>query len=254
MKVFERIYVDFFMPQRFDEYTNILEYAINKGYHFTSVIDYYENYYNKKTDTKVIILRHDIDSDLRGTKKFFQIEKELNVKATYYFRLNTIDYNLMNEIMEYGSEIGYHYEELATYCKKYKIKNKKDLNDEHLKEIYDMFIYNMNKYFKDYKIKTIASHGDFYNRELGVANHYIFEHFNYNTLGIEIETYDKELLNSFDIYISDARYKPYWKNNISIYEAIEQNKNNILFLSHPGNWESNVSDNIKDNFSRLFRK
>jgi len=118
MKIFERIYADFLMPKKFDEYKNILEYGIKEGYKFMSVLDYYKNYYNKNTNTKIIILKHDIDSDLRGTKNFFEIEKELNVKATYYFRLSTIDYNLMDKIIEYGSEVGYHYEELATYSKK----------------------------------------------------------------------------------------------------------------------------------------
>ncbi|MGI6669067.1 MAG: hypothetical protein ACOX4M_06615 [Acetivibrionales bacterium] len=127
MGVFERIYVDFFMPERFEEYRNIIKIAIENGYQCISMIDYIKNFCNSDSDAKLIILRHDIDNDLKATRRFFQIERELEVKSTYYFRLCTLDYSLMDNIIDYGSEVGYHYEELATYCKKNKITSKKIL-------------------------------------------------------------------------------------------------------------------------------
>ncbi len=42
-------------------------------------------------------------------KKFFEIENKYNVKASYYFRLSTLDYKFMKEIHEYGSEASYHF-------------------------------------------------------------------------------------------------------------------------------------------------
>lgn len=252
MKILDRIYVDFLMPERFEEYRSIIITAKENGYQCVSMIDYINNYYS--SDSKLIILRHDIDSDLKATRRFFQIEKELKVKSTYYFRLCTLDYNLIDEIIEYGSEVGYHYEELATYCKRNKIISKENLKKEHLNEIYDTFKSNLKKYFNRYDIKTIASHGDYYNKKIGIPNQYVFSYFNYKELGIKIEAYDVHLLNSFTNYISDARYKPYWKNNISLFDAINSNGNRILFLSHPGNWESNITGNFKYNILRMLKK
>lgn len=63
--------------------------------------------------------RHDIDTDVGGARAFFEIEKALGIRASYYFRLSTIDRDLMREINSYGSEVGYHYEELATHAKRY---------------------------------------------------------------------------------------------------------------------------------------
>ncbi|CCJ34286.1 hypothetical protein [Caloramator australicus] len=117
-RFFERVYADFLKEPRFKEYEDIIRLAIEKGYIVTSVIDYYRNYMNK--DEKVLILRHDIDVDKKGARIFFEIEKRYNVKASYYFRLSTIDYSLMDDIVKYSSEVGYHYEELATYCKRIK--------------------------------------------------------------------------------------------------------------------------------------
>lgn len=252
--ILERIYVDFIMPQRFNEYRRVLKYALNKGYHLTSMIDYYNNYYNKTDDKKIIILRHDIDDDLRGTKKFLEIEKELKIKSSYYFRLNTLDSKIANEIINCGSEVGYHYEELATYCKKNKIKHKNSLNNKDINNIYEMFKDNVKNKFKNYDIKTISSHGDFYNREIGIPNQYIFNFCKYDDLGILLETYNKDLLNSFNSYISDDRYRPFWRNNVSIYDSINNNNKRILLLTHPGNWDCNKLENLKNNIRRLLGK
>lgn len=70
-------------------------------------------------DAKVFVHRHDIDTDVGGARAFFEIEKALGIRASYYFRLSTIDRDLMREINSYGSEVGYHYEELATHAKRY---------------------------------------------------------------------------------------------------------------------------------------
>lgn len=249
-RFFERVYADFLKEPRFKEYEYIIRLAVEKGYIVTSVIDYYRNYMNK--DEKVLILRHDIDVDKKGARIFFEIERKYNVKASYYFRLSTIDYSLMDDIVRYGSEVGYHYEELATYCKRNKIKSKLSITEKDLENIYNEFVSNLNLYFKNYAIKSIASHGDFYNRHLGLPNHYLFEKYSYNNLGIEVETYNKELLESLDAYVSDARLKPFWRDGYSVVDAINHNKKKILFLSHPANWNGFTFENLKENLKRLY--
>ncbi|MCX7904014.1 MAG: hypothetical protein N2486_05840 [Caloramator sp.] len=249
-QIYERIYADFLKKPRFQEYENIIKLALEKGYVVTSVIDYYKNYMGK--EEKVLILRHDIDSDRKGARLFFEIEKKYNVKASYYFRLSTLDYSLMDDIVRLGSEVGYHYEELAAYCKRNKIKSKVSITDEDLENIYNEFVSNLNLYFKNYDIKSIASHGDFYNRQIGVPNHYLFEKYSYTDLEIEVETYNKELLQSFDAYVSDARIRPFWRDGYSVIDAIKEDKKKVLFLSHPANWNRFNFDVLKENLKRLF--
>src|SRR6185436_15562769 len=138
-----RIYSDYLMKNRFGLYRAILETALKKGYEHLSLIQFYDLIKKNglSPGRKTFVLRHDIDSDVNAATLFFDIEKSLGVKSSYYFRLSTLDINLMKQIHQYGSEASYHYEELATYCKQNKIKH----NDEvsaHLNFIKEKFKQN----------------------------------------------------------------------------------------------------------------
>lgn len=95
----------------------------------------------ENSDKKYIFIRHDIDSDIKIARRMFEIEKKLNVKSTFNFRLCTMDKKLIYDILEYGSEVGYHYEEIAQYC-----KDNRNISRRFVEE-------NLKKY-KKYLLKT----------------------------------------------------------------------------------------------------
>jgi hypothetical protein len=159
----------------------------------------------------------------------------------------------MKEIEQYGSEASYHFEELATYAKKNNIKSKDEILN-HLDKIKDEFKQN----FKDIEVKmqgvrlnTVCSHGDFANRKLGIVNNIIIKDTKLREeLGIECETYDKDIMKSFDIYVSDKPYPVFYTPN-SIFEYIGK-ENIICMLSHPRQWHPSLLCNIKENIKRLY--
>lgn len=238
------------------EYQRLLEKSLRLGYKHLSVIDFFHRLEAgtiSKGD-RYFIHRHDIDTDVRTTKKMFSIEKSLGIKATYYFRLSTLDYALMKEIGEYGSEASYHFEELASYCKMNHIKSKKEVL-ENLDEIKSIFKRNVEEIEKEVsiKIQSIASHGDFVNRELDVINNVVTDDLSLRKeLGIVCETYDSILMDSFDLYISDKPYPVYY-SPISPFQALKDpDKNSVICMtSHPRQWETNWLVNTADNIGRL---
>ena len=62
-----------------------------------------------------VILRHDVDRLPENALRMAQIEAELGVKASYYFRMapESFDRDIIKKIAEMGHEIGYHYENLS---------------------------------------------------------------------------------------------------------------------------------------------
>jgi hypothetical protein len=250
--IYNRIYNDFLMPSRLNEYEKIIQDALKCGYQHITIKDYYKKLINNQFDNKKYFLhRHDIDTDIRTAKKFFEIEKKYNIKTTYYFRLSTIDIEFMKEINSYGSEVGYHFEEIAQYCKDNHIKSLNQVMKD-MPIIKNKFINNFLNLEKKlgFKIESVASHGDFVNRKLNITNNEITKDIEVRKkLGLLLESYDKNLQDTFNIYISDTQYPIFYKP-INIFAAIGK-YNTICMLTHPRQWETNILVNLFDNFKRV---
>jgi len=243
--VFNRIYNDFLMPSRLNEYERIIQESIKFGYEHIAFKNYYKKMVDNELDNKKYFLhRHDIDTDLRTTKKFFKIEKKYGVQTTYYFRLSTLNFELMKEIHSFGSEASYHFEEIAQYCKDNHIKSSAEAMEDIVK-IREIFVKNIQNLESNlgFKIETVASHGDFVNRKLGIVNNEITKDEEFRKkINLLAESYDSNLMKSFDIYISDRQY-PLFYTPENIFEAIGK-YDVICMLSHPRQWESNILVNL----------
>lgn len=240
------------MPSRLRRYEELVCLALNSGYLQISIRFFLKNLHDNVCDnTKFIVHRHDIDSDIRTAKKIFEIEKKYKITSSYYFRLSTLDFDFMREIEEYGGEASYHYEEIATFSKKNRIRDASIIR-QRLPDIRDDFLNNFSSIEERLgkKIFTVASHGDFTNRRLNLSNQEILNDQELRQkCGIECEAYDHALLGKFDIYISDRSYPQYYYP-ISPFDAIGK-YNKICLLTHPRQWETNCIENTKDNLIRL---
>lgn len=246
-EIINRIYCDYFMPNRYKEYEQLLKIALNNGYEIIPLIKYYENKDN--LNTKTLVLRHDIDTDIKIAKKLFAIEEKLNIKSTYYFRLNTFDEKLINEIKNFGGEVSYHFEEIATYAFQNNLKTKKEI-DNNIEKIQELFAFNLQIVRGKYNIncETIASHGDFVNRYLKITNNYLLTDDIRSKLNIKMEAYDDILLEKAK-YCADAVPPKRWSHNNPIV-MMETKEPLIVILIHPRQWASNFFGRLKEDFKR----
>lgn len=251
-QITNRFYADYLMPSRLFEYERLLKMAIDKGYLHITLSDYFEKLLAGVDLGYCFLHRHDIDTDVRTARKMFEIEKKLGVKSSYYFRLNTLDFDLMREINDYGSEVGYHYEELSQFCKDNSIYNP-NIIDSYYSEIEKNFIENLFRIENrcGFKIKSIASHGDFVNRKLGKANYGFMTRELMDNCNITFECYDERLLKSLDVIHSDTHYPLFYRPS-NPFNSIEKRFKVIYLLSHPRHWRSSTLENTVDNFKRLW--
>jgi hypothetical protein len=251
--ILNRLYCDYLMPSQLAAYEELVSTAKQAGYAQTSVRWYHDMVSKGQSlPDRVIVHRHDIDSDLRTTRKLFEIEKKHGIKSSFYFRLCTLDFGLMREIEEYGSEASYHYEELATYAKKNKIRCAVRLRAR-LPEIRKDFVTNFARIEQRVgtKLRTVAGHGDFANRILKVNNTEILADEELRRrCGIEVETYDHSLMGSVDIYITD-RPPPQFYHPTSPVKALRGHRR-IYLLTHPRQVETNWRANTKENLTRFY--
>jgi hypothetical protein len=253
LKLFHRIYNDNLQPSRLGEYDNLLKLFSDHGFISLPIIAFYDVLKTKSLNAneKYLILRHDIDSDTEMAQQLFDIERKYGARSSFYFRLSTLRFDLMKEINRFGSEASYHFEEVATYCKKHHIKERSKVIQE-LPNIKEMFSSNfqMIESKLETKLRSVCSHGDFANRKLKYLNWELTKDYALRErLGIEVETYDKILMDNFDIYISDEPYPTLWgpANPVEFVNSC----NTVCIMTHPRNWGRNIVTNIKLNLTRV---
>jgi hypothetical protein len=162
------------------KYTNLLKSLQDAGFFFQTFEEYSIN-----PNELALVLRHDVDARPQNSLRFAQIQADLGIKGTYYFRMvpQSYDEAIIKEIANLGHEVGYHYETMDT-CKG-------DVN-----KAYDEFCHNLEKFQKLTPVKTISMHGSplskFDNRD-------IWKKYDYHKLGILAEPY-------FDINFNELFY------------------------------------------------
>lgn len=253
-RVFDRLYSDYAMPSQFAGHESMICAAADAGYAQLSVRDFFLGLGRCMPEhARAIVHRHDIDTDLRTARKLFEIEKRHQVRSSFYFRLSTLDFRLMHEIEEYGSEASYHYEELASFAKRNRLKRPADVL-QRLPEIKDEFVRNFQSIERmlGRKMTTVASHGDFANRRLKLQNTVILsDDALRGACGIACEAYDPALMKNTDIYISDRPHPQYF-HPTSPRDALGRHPR-IYLLTHPRQFETNWAANTKENVGRLYQ-
>jgi hypothetical protein len=251
-KIWARIHADYLARDRYAYYDDLIQRASVAGFQIIALAELRQQILtnHNRQGGKIFVHRHDIDTDVSGAREFFEIEKRNRVRATYFFRLSTLDIPLMRDIHAYGSEVGYHYEEIATVAKRLGLTTREAVK-AHMTDIRTEFERNFRQVERDlgFKLRSAASHGDFANRRLDYFNVEILKDQDLRArIGLEYEAYDPELASSFDSYISDSTADRSFKGGDPIQAIADCSC--ICLLSHPRHWRTSGIDNTKDNVIR----
>ncbi len=145
-------------------YGELLRFFVKSGYIICSVDDFLSGRNNARN---TVIMRHDIDRRIYKAVDFAQIEHDLDIRSTYYFRHPyTFQPSVIQKIRDMGHEIGYHYEVMS-----------KAGGDPVLAGT--LFREELDDFYKYFHVKTVCMHGaplsPYDNRDFW--NYYSFEEF-----------------------------------------------------------------------------
>ena len=270
---FHKHLIDFTLYQ----YRSLLESLLQQGYQFLT----FEQYCEQKSSPhhpiasspdrpKYILLRHDVDLKAANSLATAQIEHELGIRATYYFRVvpQSNQPDIIRAIAALGHEIGYHYEDMA-------------LMQGDTEKAYAHFQQQLTYFRQFYPVRTICMHGAPTSQWDGKE---LWKHYDYRDLGIIGEPYfDIDFSQMF--YLTDTGrcwdgYKVSVRDKIPVYQdqwnaqglvyhatndiihAAEQGSlpPRIMITTHPQRWTDRplawlkelLVQNAKNIIKRLF--
>jgi hypothetical protein len=253
-RLWNRVYADFLMPSRLEEYRLLLETAQRAGYRISSVGGAWRLLRAGGLDgsVRVLVLRHDVDTDPRTAAAMWEIGRHLGVESSFFFRLSTLTPALMAAITAAGSEASYHYEEVATVAKRRRLRTASEAIAA-LPEARDLFATNIQRLRAEtgLPMRVVASHGDFVNRRLGIPNWRILEEPEFRLeLGIELETYDQAFLSHLPSRHIDAPPPRGWEPSDPA-AALAVGLPVVSVLVHPRQWRTDPVANARDDVARM---
>jgi hypothetical protein len=250
--LWERFYSDFLLPDRLEEYRQLLVRAAELEYRAMSIGEHLRAAAAGGPDgTKVLVLRHDVDTDLPTAKLQFDIERSLDVSASYFFRLSTVDVEFMRRVDANGGEVGYHYEELSTVARERGLWTREEV-ELHMSEIRDRFRENLRalRATAGLPLRCVAAHGDMANRHLGMRNQELLDDALRSELDIEVTADARSATLGLVSRFSDAAYPSFWKPHDPIV-ALERGDAVVCIVTHPRQWRRNVRENLREDLGRL---
>ena len=238
-------------------YKKLLTSLKEADYSFITFRDYVKLTLGNNLPSKFIILRHDVDDLPQNSMDFANIQAEMGINGTFYFRMVPQSFNkdIIKSMLKQGHEIGYHYETM-------------DTSSGDVQMAYDEFLRHLETFNSICDVETISMHGSPLSKH---DNRDIWRQFSYKDLGIIGEPYFDFDFNAV-YYITDTgrawdghkyniRDKAPVENPLTNQDFIERNYHSsqdiiqailnrtypdkVMMNFHPERWTDNYAPWIK---------
>ena len=251
-RIAQRVYCDYLRPERLDEFRRLIGRAVDLGYEtltlsaFARLVDAGE----VAARGRVLLLRHDVDTDVPRARRMWEIERELGAVGTYFFRRATWNLPFMRELAANGYEVGYHYEELATLVKQRGAATADEARALIIpaRERLRTALAELRAH-SAMQLDVLASHGDFANRLVDVSNTELLADRGFRAeIGVRLEAYDLE--EHVDARASDNACPDAWEP-LDPLRALERGIPVVELLVHPRAWGAAPAVNGRADLARM---
>jgi hypothetical protein len=247
-----RLHGDYLQRERLDDFHVLLQGALDQGYRTMTLSAFAEAATDgpRRADDRILLLRHDVDTDVPRARRMWEIEQRLGVVGSYFFRRSTWDVGFMHELASAGCDVGYHYEELATVVKEHGAASASEA-----RALLGAARARLRATVPELRAGTgltldvFAAHGDFANRAVGVSNVELLSDPGLRSeLGVRLEAYDVEAHVS--ARSSDGIPPRGWRPEDPM-QAMRRGERVVAVLLHPRSWGGAPAVNARADLVRL---
>jgi hypothetical protein len=224
-----------FSRARWPEYGHLLKAALGAGYQAVTLEDFLDGLV-RPSDGPVLILRHDVDQCAGAALRLSDVELELGLRSTWYFRWRTARPAVIDELRRRGGEIGLHYETLSREALnggdgKLEPQAQLRAGRERLREEVATFAALFGP------IRSVAAHGD--TRVPEVRNAELLRDEEWSDYGIDYDANDAMRRHPLAAWLTDrSSAEGGWSGDADPFSLLRRGATPILCLTHPNNWVS----------------
>lgn len=247
-----RVYGDYLQAERLDDLRSVLDDAVACGYRTMTLSAFADRIAQAPphADDRVLLLRHDVDSDVPRARRMWELETALGMVGSYFFRLSTWDVAFMRELASASCEVGYHYEELATL-----VKQRGATTAAEARALLDTARGRLRATVPELRAQSglpldvFAAHGDFANRAVGVSNVELLADQSLRMeIGARLEAYDIE--SHVTARCADGAPNGGWRP-FDPAHAIRRGEPVVALLLHPRAWGRAPLANAREDLRRV---
>ena len=247
-----RLHGHYLQRERLDDFEALLRAALDRGYRTMPLSAFADltAVGAPRADDRILVLRHDVDTDVRRARRMWEMEHRLGVVGSYFFRRSTWDVAFMRELAASGCDVGYHYEELATV-----VKERGAASAAEARALIGAARDRLRATVPELRARTglaldvFAAHGDFANRAVGVSNVELLSDPALRAeLGVRLEAYDVE--SHVSARSSDGIPPRGWQPEDPMH-AIRRGEAVVAVLLHPRSWGGAPAVNARADLVRL---
>jgi hypothetical protein len=225
-----------FSRSRWDEYRRFLESARDHGYRLVPLEEWVRDTSEGADAERVMIMRHDVDQHPRSALTMAEIESDLGIRSSWYFRWRTAHPAVVTALRERDFEVGLHYETLTRRA--LEEGSDEQESDEALAESRAQLREEIAAFERIFgPIRSAVPHGD--SRVPGVRNAELLRGEDCSSYGIEFDGNEAMRGRGIAYWLTD-RTAPEggWKDGTDPEELLAAGASPILCLTHPNNWSS----------------
>ena len=233
-----RVFARTLSRARWDEYRQLLEDALADGYQLWSLEDWLLS--SGASPVRAAILRHDVDQHPRSALPILEIERELGVHSTWYFRWRTASPSVIEAVRAAGGQVGFHYETLTRLVRERGLAAS-DVDAGLVAEARELLRREIAAFQQSFgPICSVCPHGD--TRVPGVSNQILLRGEQHEEYGIALDGNDDIDRQPLGLWLTDRSIPDgRWKDRLDPHQVFASGTTPVLLLIHPNNWCSGIS-------------